>query len=155
MHKSDTYQGDFKHDASFVKRGDVVGVMGHPTRTRSGELSVLAGSVDVLSPALAMMPPAKLEDPEKKYRQRWVDLMTSPDVRNVFRTRSQVVRGIRDFLLERDFMEVETPTLISGLGGATARPFETFHHELKLDLCMRIAPELHLKMLTVGGKYWP
>lgn len=146
------YAGEaFLEDFKFIKRGDIIGVEGVPVRTDSGELSVLCKRFTVLTPTLSQMPSGILQRIEGRLRRRHMDLMMNPEIRSIFRTRSKVIQHIRDFLIEKDFLEMETPTLINGVGGASATPFTTRHHELKLDLSLRIAPELHLKMLTVGG----
>ena len=133
-----------------VKRadiGDIIGVEGVMMRTKTGELSVKATAVRVLAKSLRPLPDKwhGLTDTATRYRQRYVDLIVNPEVRETFKMRSRVVRYIRHFLDSRDFMEVETPMLQSIYGGAAARPFVTHHNALDMRLYLRIAPELNLK----------
>ena len=133
--------------------GDFIGITGPVFRTKRGELSVKLESYTFLSKALNPLPEKYhgLQDKEMRYRQRYLDLIANPDVKDVFETRSKVIFGIRQFLASKSFLEVETPVLHNIYGGASARPFNTFHNELSQDLYLRIALELHLKRLIVGG----
>ena len=133
--------------------GDIIGAQGVLMRTRAGELSVRAESIRLLVKSLRPLPDKwhGLADTETRYRQRYVDLIVNEDARRTFRTRSQVVRFIRDYLDALDFLEVETPMMQPIPGGAVARPFVTRHHALGQDMYLRIAPELYLKRLVVGG----
>lgn len=168
-----------KHHAG-IKRGDIVGIRGHPGKSKRGELSIFPTSIMVLSPCLRMLPvkddhvrtkesegdnmlgvwaPGRprhperyaLKDQETRYRQRYLDLMVNSEVRNIFITTSKIKSYVRQFLEDLDFVEVGTPMMNMIPGGAAARPFVTHHNDLDMRLYMRIAPELRLKELIVGG----
>jgi len=133
--------------------GDFIGVEGSILRTRTGEPTVRADSFMLLSKSLLPLPDKwhGLSDVEVRYRQRYVDLISNSEVKDVFKTRSRIISAVRRFLDGRDFLEVETPVLHPSAGGALARPFITYHNALDRDLYLRIALELHLKRLIVGG----
>ena len=133
--------------------GDFIGVSGKVFRTRTGEPTVNVEKLTLLAKSLQPLPEKwhGLVDTEKRYRQRYLDLISNPEVRETFRMRSQVIAAVRQFLNQRDFLEVETPVLQPAAGGALARPFITHHNALDQDFYLRIALELHLKRLIVGG----
>ena len=133
--------------------GDIIGIEGEVFRTQKGEISVRVNSLQLLSKSLRPLPEKwhGLKDTDIRYRRRYVDLIVNPDVRRTFELRSKIIREVRNFFDNRSFMEVETPCLNTIPGGAAARPFITHHNALDIDMYMRIATELHLKRLIVGG----
>ena len=133
--------------------GDIVGVKGEVFRTQKGEMSIHVSEITLLTKSLQVLPEKfhGLTDTEIRYRQRYLDLIMNPEVKTTFVKRSQIIKEIRNFLDGRDFMEVETPMLVSNAGGAAARPFETHYNALDEDVKLRISLELYLKRLIVGG----
>lgn len=143
----------FNHLKKLTDMGDILGVKGTIRRTKKGELSVNVSHYTILTKSLLPLPDKwhGLTDTEKRYRQRYVDLIVNPTVRETFRRRAKITAAIRRYLEEQDFIEIETPVLQAEAGGADARPFITYHNTLDMELYLRIATELHLKRLIVGG----
>lgn len=150
---ADTLDNAFKQLDKLTDIGDILGVKGTIKRTEKGELSVYVKQYTILTKSLLPLPDKQhgLTDVAKRYRQRYLDLIVNPEVRQTFRRRAQITAGIRRYLEQRDFLEIETPVLLSEAGGADARPFVTYHNTLEMELYLRIATELHLKRLIVGG----
>ncbi|AZB71953.1 lysine--tRNA ligase [Synechococcus elongatus] len=143
----------FSHLKALTDVGDILGVKGSIRRTEKGELSIAVNQYAILTKSLQPLPDKwhGLTDVEKRYRQRYVDLIVNPEVRETFRRRAKITAAIRRYLEDQGFIEIETPVLQAEAGGAEARPFITYHNTLELDLYLRIATELHLKRLIVGG----
>lgn len=151
--KQDNLGEEGYEDLSYLDIGDIIGAVGKVFKTQTGEVSVKASQVVLLTKTLQILPEKfhGLKDQDLRYRQRYVDLIVNPEVKDTFILRSKIIKAVREYLDERGFLEVETPILSTIAGGANARPFATHHNALDIDMYLRIANELYLKRLIVGG----
>jgi lysyl-tRNA synthetase class 2 len=153
IHLRSNSEQDFHKIHAGLKRGDVIGIEGFPGRTKTGQISIYAKRITQLSPCLRMLPTEYqgISDPETRYRSRYLDLLLNESSKSIFVLRAKIIQKLRKFLDDQQFLEVETPMFNMIPGGASAKPFVTKHNEMKMDLFLRIAPELHLKQLLIGG----
>lgn len=151
--KQDALGEEEYKDLSLLDLGDIIGVNGDVFKTKAGEISIRADKITLLTKSLQILPEKwhGLKDQDIRYRQRYVDLIVNPEVKDTFILRTKIIKAVREFLDERGFLEVETPILSPIAGGANARPFATHHNALDIDMYLRIANELYLKRLIVGG----
>jgi lysyl-tRNA synthetase class 2 len=153
LRKGDTPEKIVKFFKKYIDAGDFIGVEGLIIKTKRGELSVLVKKIEILTKSILPLPEKwhGLQDKEDRYRKRYLDLIMNPEVKDVFEKRSKIIQNIRNFLVERGFLEVDTPILQPLAGGAIAKPFKAHYNAYDTDVYLRIAPELYLKKLLIGG----
>jgi len=153
LQKEETSKSSFELFKKYIDAGDIVGAEGSIMKTRTGEISVLVKKLELLTKSILPLPEKwhGLKDKEDRYRKRYLDLIMNPEVKEIFEKRSEVIKALRNFLIDKDFLEVDTPVLQPIPGGAIAKPFITKYNAYDTDVYLRIAPELYLKRLLVGG----